>query len=204
MEVRGLSALWNLISSVCVALAVFIWRSASPLRDLQKADANPELGPVLFLLDEYPLLGKFKPVEEAMAYARGYGIQLWPVVQHLNQLKNLYGENWETFISNVDVLTSFTVLDNFTAEYLSKKAGNRTLLQRGQNVGEGARGDTINDTINETGVPLFRPEELGRLGFLRSLNFVRGVDFPFITHCRLYGETEFREGLDAPPRPVMG
>ena len=120
----------------------------SALRDLQKADANPELGPVLFLLDEFPLLAKFKPVEEAMAYARGYGIQLWPVVQHLSQLKALYGENWETFISNVDVLTSFTVRDNFTAEYLSKKAGDRTVVQHGQNVGEGPRGETTGQIAN--------------------------------------------------------
>jgi type IV secretion system protein VirD4 len=176
----------------------------SALRDLQKADANPKLGPVLFLLDEYPLLGKFKPVEDAMAYARGYGIQLWPVVQNLGQLKALYGENWETFISNVDVLTSFTARDNLTAEYLSKRAGDRTVVQHGQNVGEGARGESTGQSETETGVPLFRPEELGRLGFLRSLNFVRGVDFPFITHCSLYGETEFAEGLDEPPRPVMG
>ena len=48
--------------------------------------------PALFLLDEFAALGRLEAVERAMGLMAGYGLQLWPILQDMGQLKDLYGE----------------------------------------------------------------------------------------------------------------
>lgn len=81
---------------------------------------------VLFLLDEFPVLGKIKEISQGMGLLRGYGITLWAIVQDFSQLKALYGDFWQTFISNSYVLQVFGTSDIFTAEYISKMGGQTT------------------------------------------------------------------------------
>ena len=47
--------------------------------------------PALFLLDEFAALGRLEAVERAMGLMAGYGLQLWPILQDMSQLKDLYG-----------------------------------------------------------------------------------------------------------------
>lgn len=47
--------------------------------------------PTLFLLDEFAALGRLEAVERAMGLMAGYGLQLWPILQDMSQLKDLYG-----------------------------------------------------------------------------------------------------------------
>lgn len=51
-------------------------------RDVLKA-------PTLFLLDEFAVLGRLEAVERAMGLMAGYCLQLWPILQDMNQLKDL-------------------------------------------------------------------------------------------------------------------
>jgi type IV secretory pathway TraG/TraD family ATPase VirD4 len=53
------------------------------------------------VLEEYFLIasGGLKIIENCMAYVRGFGIQLMPVLQDLNQLQDLYPKRWQTFMS---------------------------------------------------------------------------------------------------------
>src|SRR3546814_9479946 len=62
---------------------------AQGLTDLARAPASPAR-PVLFLLDEFAALGRLEPVERAMGLMAGYGIQLWPILQDVHQLRALY------------------------------------------------------------------------------------------------------------------
>ena len=48
--------------------------------------------PALFLLDEFAALGRLEAVERAMGLMAGYGLQLWPILQDMSQLKDLYGD----------------------------------------------------------------------------------------------------------------
>ena len=61
----------------------------------------------LFMLDEFAQLGHLAPIEDAFGLVRGYGVQLWPVLQDLNQLKALYKDRWETFVGNAGVVQGF-------------------------------------------------------------------------------------------------
>jgi type IV secretion system protein VirD4 len=106
-------------------------------------------GPVdtLFVLDEFrATVGKLPIVADVWALVREYGMQLMPVVQSLIQLKALYGDEWENFVGQAGaVVTIGPPGDLFTADWMSRRSGNTTLLQAGFNVGDGVNaGDGAN------------------------------------------------------------
>ena len=74
------------------------------------------IAPALFLLDEFAALGRLQAVERAMGLMAGYGLQLWPILQDMSQLKDLYGARANTFVANAGVLQCFGVNDFETAK----------------------------------------------------------------------------------------
>src|SRR3546814_7477575 len=76
---------------------------AQGLTDLARAPASPARS-VLFLLDEFAALGRLEPVERAMGLMAGYGIQLWPILQDVHQLRAIYERRAGTFLSQAGVL----------------------------------------------------------------------------------------------------
>src|SRR6202011_5451272 len=97
----------------------------SALRALLRSPPSDKLPPVLFLLDEFARLGYLPPIETAMGIARGFGVQIWPILHDLNQLTALYKERWQTFIDNAGVLSAFAPRDLFTAKYLCDLCGQK-------------------------------------------------------------------------------
>lgn len=93
-------------------------------RDIQ----NKPRQPVLFLLDEMASLGRLTMVQEAYGLMRGFGMQLWGIVQDAGQLRHIYGESWEGFIANSGAVMYHGSLDNFSADYFSKLCGVATVL----------------------------------------------------------------------------
>jgi len=83
--------------------------------------------PVLFMLDEFGTIGKLNAVAQAYGLMAGLGMIMWAFAQDLNQLKRDYPDHWETFIGNSQAMTCFGVMDNFTAEYVSKMLGTATI-----------------------------------------------------------------------------
>lgn len=61
-----------------------------------------------------------------MGLMAGYGVQLWPILQDLSQLKSLYGESANTFMANSGVIQAFNVNDYETAKWLSLNLGQET------------------------------------------------------------------------------
>jgi type IV secretion system protein VirD4 len=80
---------------------------------------------VLFMLDEFPQLGRMESIENAVSLNAGYGVKVWVAVQHLGQLKTHYGDNWETFLS-AGCVTASAPRDIFTRDYLTKLIGTGT------------------------------------------------------------------------------
>ncbi len=81
---------------------------------------------ILFMLDEFAALGHLKIIETVWALVRGYGIQIMPVLQDLNQLKSLYEQRWETFLGNAGAAVFFAPNDATTAAWLETRLGNTT------------------------------------------------------------------------------
>ncbi|MBB4284098.1 hypothetical protein GGE43_004931 [Agrobacterium tumefaciens] len=66
------------------------------LLEMARDPAKPAT-PVLYLLDEFASLGHLAPVERAMGLMAGYGVQLWPILQDIHQLRATYGQRAGTF-----------------------------------------------------------------------------------------------------------
>ena len=79
--------------------------------------------PVLYLLDEFAALGRLAPGEQAMGLMAGYGVQLWPILQDIHQLRATYGQRAGTFLSNAGVLQVFGVNDHDSARLVSDLLG---------------------------------------------------------------------------------
>ena len=99
---------------------------AQSINEMARSSAKPKR-PVLFLLDEFSALGRLQPIERAMGLMAGYGLQLWPILQDIHQLRSLYGTRAGTFLSNAGVLQAFGVNDYDTADMLSKTMGRETI-----------------------------------------------------------------------------
>ncbi len=121
----------------------------------------------LFMLDEFAQLGHLAPIEDAFGLVRGYGVQLWPVLQDLNQLKALYKDRWETFVGNAGVVQGFAPNDLTTAEWMSRRAGDTTVAAAGFNrgdaqssAGHGSMSQSTGLSYSQARRPLFLPQEL--------------------------------------------
>jgi type IV secretion system protein VirD4 len=97
-----------------------------------------------FYLNEFASLGRLQPIEAALGLVAGSGIQLVIVVQSLTQLAQIYGATgWENFFGQAGAVVLIgPPADAFTADYLSKRSGERTIAQPnvGMNLNPGGVG----------------------------------------------------------------
>ncbi|MBX9912041.1 MAG: type IV secretory system conjugative DNA transfer family protein, partial [Beijerinckiaceae bacterium] len=98
-------------------------RAPSPAPAGSQAAPVAPAEPVLYLLDEFAALGNLAPVERAMGLMAGYGVQLWPILQDVHQLRATYGRRAGTFLSNAGVLQVFGVNDHDSARLVSDLTG---------------------------------------------------------------------------------
>jgi type IV secretion system protein VirD4 len=77
----------------------------------------------LAILDEFPMLGHLKKIENAVGFMAGFGLKLWTFLQDINQLRRDYPKSWETFLANAGVCQFFGNADFSTLEYVSKNLG---------------------------------------------------------------------------------
>jgi len=80
--------------------------------------------PILFLLDEFPRLGKIPSILEALATLRSKKITICPIIQSLAQLDVIYGEKERKVISDTcSYKAVLSATDADTQEYFSKLVG---------------------------------------------------------------------------------
>ena len=92
----------------------------------------------LFMLSEFAQLGQLKPIMAALGQGRGYGVQLWPVLQDINQLRTIYGRDAaNTFLGMSGATFAFCPNDGETAEWMSKRSGD--VIEPGLSVSDDPR-----------------------------------------------------------------
>lgn len=120
--------------------------------------------PVLFVLDEFPVMGPVAAIETAAGLMAGFGVKLWVIVQDIGQLKRHYAKTWQTFVANSGVVTAFGVSDQETLEVLSRKLGRMRMVEQ---VPTGAVGmDMLSSTAlrdERFDVPLLAEHEIATL-----------------------------------------
>lgn len=90
---------------------------------------------VLFILDEFPALRDMSFMRDAVAQMRSSGAWFWFFVQDLAQLRAVYG-NWsDVFLSQTDYQVFFgAVNDANTKKYISTNLGVNTVAFRNENI----------------------------------------------------------------------
>ena len=89
---------------------------------------------VLFLMDEFPTLGKMEQFQTGIAYFRGYRVRLFLIIQDTEQLKGIYEEaGMNSFLSNSTYRITFAANNIETANLISQLIGNKTVNQESLN-----------------------------------------------------------------------
>jgi type IV secretion system protein VirD4 len=81
----------------------------------------------MFLIDEFPALGKVDDMSTNIATLRKSGVDCTLVVQGLSKLKELYGNLADDIVGNCSYKWFCNVNDLQSAEYLSKTLGQKTI-----------------------------------------------------------------------------
>lgn len=85
---------------------------------------------VLFLMDEFPTLGKMEQFMNGIAYFRGYKVRLFLIIQDTEQLKGIYEDSgMNSFLSNATYRVTFAANNMETANLISQLIGNKTVEQ---------------------------------------------------------------------------
>ena len=162
-------------------------------RDAEASQAGAQRlkQPALFLLDEFAALGRLEAVERAMGLMAGYGLQLWPILQDMSQLKDLYGARANTFVANAGVLQTFGVNDFETAKWLSQMIGRETT---GYQTESHKPGDAPSTSYNVTARDLMTPDEIMQIPPHVQLLRVQGKPVMIARKLRYFADREF-DGL---------
>lgn len=110
---------------------------------------------VLFILDEFPALRDMSFMRDAVAQMRSAGAWFWFFVQDLAQLRAVYG-NWaDVFLSQTDYQIFFgAVNDPNTKKYISTNLGVNTVAYRNENLSWSHNiGVNGNESISPTQAP---------------------------------------------------
>jgi type IV secretion system protein VirD4 len=93
-------------------------------------DIKDEPYGVMFMMDEFPTLGKMDQFKTGIAYFRGYRVRLFLIIQDTQQLKGIYEEaGMNSFLSNSTFRITFAANNYETANLISQLIGNKTVKQ---------------------------------------------------------------------------
>jgi type IV secretion system protein VirD4 len=142
---------------------------------------------ILLLLDEFPVLGAIREIEQGLAYFRGYGASFLVVVQYLGQLIQSFGRE-EAVSPNCAVQVAFAPTDLATAERLSNLSGRQTIeidqVSRSSGGLGSGRGGTSRQTVLQ-GRSLLDASEFRRLGRDQAVVFLPGLP-PLVVRKKPY------------------
>jgi type IV secretion system protein VirD4 len=168
---------------------------------MERTQVKPP-APVLFVLDEFPVLGHLQAIETAAGLMAGFGVKLWVIVQNVGQLKQHYERSWETFVANSGALTAFGVVDQESLQVLSAKLGRMRMTEQVSTgaVGQALMSGAASFRDEHHDVPLLAEHEIGRI-FAREekrLLILGAGQMPAITERFIYfDDPMFRNFFDA-------
>ena len=135
------------------------------LLDAMEREKTKTKAPVLVCLDEFPVLGFMKQLQDAAGQIAGFGVKLWVIIQDWGQGEELYGKRWESFAANSGLMQAFGNVDLTTTEYLSKRLG-KTRIESTRDgevsADQRAKGLSGRSEANEL-YDLLTPDEIARV-----------------------------------------
>ena len=158
---------------------------------LQSAEPGPdEPYPVLFLMDEFPQLGRMTALSSAISTIRSYGGRFMIVAQSLANLKGTYGpDGAQNFLANCRLQLFMAPADSDTPEYVSRAIGDFTRKSRSKSWTMGQLGKS-NIQERDEGARLIRPEQLRNLDENDVVMLIHNTD-PIRAQKVIYYEDRF-------------
>jgi type IV secretory pathway TraG/TraD family ATPase VirD4 len=108
-----------------------------------------------FFIDEFGTLNNLPTIPVMLTNGRSKGVSVWIAIQDMGQIEKIYGkETSQTILNSCATTFTFAVNDPYTADYLSKKIGDREIRQTNVSESTGARDSgpsqtTSQQTLNE-------------------------------------------------------
>ena len=118
---------------------------------------------VLFLMDEFPTVGKLEQFLAGIAYFRGYHVKLFLIVQDTQQLKGTYEDTgMNSFLSNSTYRITFAANNVDTAKLISDLIGNQTVESTSGSKSKwfAVNSNTGTTSISQTQRALLMPQEV--------------------------------------------
>jgi type IV secretion system protein VirD4 len=158
---------------------------------------------VHFILDEAASLGHMDALDDAVDKLRGYGVRLTFFYQSLGQLRKCFPDGQDQTLLSNTTQVFFGVNDQQTAEYVSARLGEETIVTESGGTSEGTstqcsrQGDSTSYSSNSNhnwqymGRKLLKPDEVIALPERTAITFTPGVP-PIATRLVRYYEKDFK------------
>jgi type IV secretion system protein VirD4 len=175
----------------------------------------PHKHPLLLAIDEFASLGRMEPMEIALSKSAGVGITALLLAQDYQQILAAYGP-YENITGHCQVIAAYAPNNDKTAEWLSKKTGQSTVVV--EDVSEsrtGAGKRSQNRTYRSVPRTLMTADEITRLkaptrdvsGLITNpgelLVFQAGQHVILATQSLAFRDPEFRRRMARPAPAAM-
>lgn len=164
---------------------------------LEDQDGEPRKHRVLFMLDEFPALGRLDFFESALAFMAGYGLRSFLIAQSLNQIEKAYGPN-NSILDNCHVRVAFASNDERTAKRISDALGTATELRAQRNYAGHRLSPWLGHLMvsrQETARQLLTPGEVMQLPPDDEVVMVSGHPPVRAKKLRFYSDANFKSRL---------
>ena len=165
----------------------------------RKMPSKDEPFGVMFILDEFPTLGKMDSFMTGIAYFRGYRVRLFLIIQDTQQLKGIYEESgMNSFLSNSTYRITFAANNMDTANLISQLCGNKTVKQESVSKPQLFSAGSRSVSVSEVQRALLLPQEV--IGLPRDEQIVLIESFPPIKSKKIqyYSDKFFTKRLLKP------
>jgi len=171
------------------------------LTESLETNNNPSRRKVLFMLDEFPALGRLDFFESALAFMAGYGLRAFLISQSLNQIEKAYGPN-NSILDNCHVRVAFATNDERTAKRISDAIGSTTEMRSMRNYAGHRLAPWLSHVMvsrQETARQLMTPGEVMQLPPEDEIILLSGFSPIKTKKLRYYEDKNFTGRVTPPP-----
>ena len=171
---------------------------------LELRGGQPKRRRVLFMLDEFPALGRLDFFESALSFMAGYGLRAFLIAQSLNQIEKAYGPN-NSILDNCHVRVAFATNDERTAKRISDALGTTTELRAQRNYAGHRLSPWLGHLMvsrQETARSLLTPGEVMQLPPDEEILMISGSPPVRAKKLRYFEDRNFTERVLPPPSPL--
>jgi type IV secretion system protein VirD4 len=161
------------------------------LRVLYGRAGRRKVKDIVFMLSEFASLKKLTAVEAARSQGRKYGIRLWPVIQDIHQLRDIYGPHGaESFAGQCQAVFAFAPGDWESAEWMSKRSGEEDVIAESASQSTGQPGVNLSYSIQRQRA--WPPERILELPDFHGLVWFKGKSKPVPVYAEPYIDEQGR------------